>query len=111
MTTSNRVARGPKIPNSTTLRRIPLILGLALMGSLLFHDVHEFFVTNEGIAYFASRPLRLLHAVLIGLIGGAVAVAISRLSPSSQRSLKLIALGCLGVFFIGALAFFSYTLL
>jgi hypothetical protein len=90
------------------MRRIPLILGLVLITGLIIHDIYEFFVTNEGIRYFSSEPRRLLYVMLLGVVGGLVAFRISRLSPASQRSLKLLALGGFGTLLVVAVAFFGY---
>ena len=90
------------------MRRIPLILGLVLITGLIIRDVYEFFVTNEGIRYFSSEPRRLLYVMLLGIVGGIVALGISRSSPASQRKLKLVALGGFGSLLVVALAFFSY---
>jgi hypothetical protein len=92
------------------MRRIPLILGLVLITCLIIRDIYEFFVTNEGIRYFSSEPRRLLYVMLLGAGGGIVAFGISRLSPASQRSLKLLALGGFGGLLVAAVAFFGYVL-
>lgn len=89
------------------MRRIPLILGLVLIAALFVRDVYEFFVTNEGIRYYSSEPRRLLYVMFLGIAGGMVAFGISRFSPTSQRKLKLVALGGFGVFLVGALVFFG----
>jgi hypothetical protein len=90
------------------MRRIPLILGLVLITGLIIHDLYEFVVTNEGIRYFSSEPIRLAYVVLLGVAGGIVAFGISRLSPESQRNLKLFALGVFGLFLIGGAVFTGY---
>jgi hypothetical protein len=90
------------------MRRIPLILGLVLIAALIVHEVYEFFVTNEGIRHFSSEPRRLGYVMLLSVAGGMVAFGISRLSPASQRKLKLSALGGFGVLLVGALAFLGY---
>ena len=74
------------------LRRVPLILGLALLATLTVEDIREFFVTNEGIRYLSSEPQRLLYVMGLGVAGGMVALGVSRLSAVSQRRLKLTAL-------------------
>lgn len=92
------------------MRRLPLILGLLLIVALTVHDVYAFFVTDEGIQYFSSAPRRLLYVVLLGVAGGIVAFMISRLSPASQRKLKLAALGGFGAFVICVVGLFAYYL-
>lgn len=92
------------------MRRIPLILGLALIVGLIIRDIYEFFVTNEGVRYFSSAPRRLLYVLLLGIGGGIVALVISRLSPASQRRLKLVALGGFGCLLLAATSFFAYVL-
>ncbi|HOC57188.1 MAG TPA: hypothetical protein PKI20_16335 [Verrucomicrobiota bacterium] len=52
------------------MRRIPLILGLMLITGMLIQDIYEFFVTNEGIHHFSSKPSRLLYVMLLGVAGG-----------------------------------------
>jgi FtsH-binding integral membrane protein len=92
------------------MRRLPLILGISLIVAMTVWEVYAFFVTNEGVRYFSSEPQRLLPVVLLGLAGGVVAFGISRLSPGSQRTLKLTALGTLGTVFLCALGFLAYSL-
>ena len=92
------------------MRRIPLILGLVLIAGMIARDIYEFFVTNEGIAYFSSKPNRLLYVMLLGVGGGVVAFGISRLSPKSQSNLKLLALGGFGSVLVVAVAFFGHLL-
>jgi hypothetical protein len=92
------------------MRRIPLILGLVLITGLTIHDLYEFFVTNEGIRYFSSDPQRLIYVLLLGVAGAAIAIGISRLSPGSQRTLKLAALGTLGTILVGGSGLFAYYL-
>ncbi len=90
------------------MRRFPLIFGLVLITALIIHDLYEFIVTNEGIRYFSSEPIRLAYVALLGVVGGMIAFGISRLSPASQRNLKLFALGGFGFFLIGGAVFVGY---
>ena len=90
------------------MRRIPIILGLVLITGLIIHDIYEFVVTNEGIRYYSSEPIRLACVVLLGVTGGIVAFGISRLSPDSQRNVKLFVLGGFGLFLIGGAVFMGY---
>jgi hypothetical protein len=91
------------------MRRLSLIVGLALIAVMTVWEVYDFFVTNAGIRYFSSDPLRLVPVVLLGLAGGVVAFGISRLSPGLQRTLKLTALGSLGTILLCALGLFAYS--
>jgi hypothetical protein len=93
------------------MRRLPLILGLALIVAMTVREVYDFFVTNAGIHYFSSEPRRLLYVLLLGAAGGVAAFMISRLSPNSQRALKLTALGAFGTFLIAVLGLFAYHLI
>jgi hypothetical protein len=92
------------------MRRLPLILGLTLIVAMTVWEVYELAVTNEGIRYFSSDARRLVPVVLLGLAGGVVALGISRLSPGSQRTLKLTALGTLGTVLLCAISLFIYSL-
>ncbi len=92
------------------MRRFPLIVGLVLITALVIHDIYEFFVTNEGIRYFSSEPKRLLYVIFLGVVGGLVALGISRLSPDSKRMLKLAALGVFGIFLTGGVGFFAFVI-
>ena len=92
------------------MRRIPLILGLALIFVLSVREVYDFFVTNEGVRYFSSEPRRLWYVVVLGLAGGVVAFWISRLAPDSQRILKLTTLGVSGALLLGVLGLFAFHL-
>jgi hypothetical protein len=91
------------------MRHLPLILGITLIVGMTIWEVYDFFVTNEGVRYFSSEPLRLVPVVLLGLAGGVVAFGISRLSPRSQRTLKLAALGTFGTLLLFTLGLFAYS--
>jgi hypothetical protein len=92
------------------MRRLSLIFGLVLIAALTVHEVYEFLVTNEGIRYFSSQPRRLLYVMMLGVAGGIVACGISRLSPGSQRKLKLTTLGAIGTILPGAFGCLGFVL-
>lgn len=92
------------------MRRIALILGLVLITGLIIHDLYEFFVPNEGVRYFSSDPRRLVFVMLLGVAGGVVAVGLSRLSPGSQRTLRLAVLGTFGTVLVSGLGLLTYHL-
>jgi peptidoglycan/LPS O-acetylase OafA/YrhL len=75
------------------MRRLALILGLVLIAALTIQAGYDFILTSEGLRYFSSEPRRLLDVMFLGIAGGMIALGISRLSPASQRKLKLVALG------------------
>jgi len=60
---------------------------------MTIREAYAFFVTNDGIRYFASQPSRLLMVAAISIIGGSLALAISRLTPFARRGLTLLTLG------------------
>ena len=92
------------------MRKIPLIIGLTLLAALTASETYEFFITNDGIGYFTSQPHRLLYIVGIGVVGGALALAFSRLSPVTRRTLRLAVLGGFGVCVTVFLATFAARL-
>ena len=92
------------------MRILPLILGLALVAVLTGLEVYDFFVTNDGIGYFASHPRRLLYVAVIGIAGGLLALAFSRVSSVSRRVLRLVVLGGIGACVTAYLAVFSARL-
>ena len=92
------------------MRRLPFILGLALIVAMTIREVYDFLVTNEGVRYFSSDPRRLLYVILLGVGGGLSTLWISGLSPGFRRRLKLAALGAFGVFLTGGLAFFCFVI-
>ena len=71
---------------AVSMRRLSFILALVLIAALVVIELYDFFVTNEGVRYFASQPQRWLGIMLLGIGAGAVPLAISRLSPDSQRN-------------------------
>ena len=81
-----------------------------LITVLIVHQMYDSFATDEGIRYFSSEPRRLLYVMLLGVAGGTIAFGYSRLSPHSQRTLKLVTLGGFGLILVGGLAFIAYLL-
>ena len=92
------------------MRKIPLILGLTLLTILTVRDTYEFFMTDDGVGYFTSQPHRLLYVTIIGVVGGVLALAFSRLSPVARRTLRLVALGGFGMCITAFLAIFAARL-
>ena len=92
------------------MRKISLILGLALLAVLTVWEAYDFLVTNDGVGYFTSNPRRLLYVVAIGVGGGLLALAFSRVSPVTRRALRLAALGGFAACVTAFLAVFATRL-
>ena len=92
------------------MRKLSLILGLMLLVVLIAWEAYDFLTTNDGVGYFTSHPLRLLYVVGIGVVGGILALAFSRLSPVARRTLRLTALGGFGACVTAFLAIFTARL-
>lgn len=45
-------------------------------------DVYRFIHVDDGIQYFAEKPVRLMWVALIALVGGLATLVIVRLSPT-----------------------------
>ena len=75
------------------MRKLSLIIGITLLEVAAALEFYDFFVTNEGIRYFASQPQRLLYVAAIAIAGGLLAVGINRIPPGRRRTLTLVALG------------------
>ena len=98
------------VATSHVMRKIPLILGLTLLAVLTVRDTYEFFVTDDGVGYFTSQPHRLFYVTIIGVVGGVLALAFSRLSPVARRAVRLLALGGFATCVTGLLAIFAARL-
>jgi hypothetical protein len=92
------------------MRHIVIIFGVVLGSVLFVHGIYEFCTEDAGILYFSSHPDRMVYVMLLAVSGGLIALGISRLSPDSQRRLKLFALGGFGTILVAGLGFFAYLL-
>ncbi len=92
------------------MRFVPLILGLMLMASMTVLEIYDFLITNAGIAYYSSDSSRFMPVVILAFVGGVLALGISRLSPGSQRILKLAALGAVGAVLLHTLSMLIFLL-
>ena len=76
------------------MRKLIAIAGFALVViAMTAWELYDFFVTNEGVSYYASDPRRLLYAALITALCGVGVWVFFRMSPGTRRGLKLLALG------------------
>jgi len=75
------------------MKRWTIIIAAALVGIWLVVDIVREFFANETIQYFASQPHRLLYVAAVAIVGGFVALAFSRLSPRTQRHVRVFAWG------------------
>ncbi len=87
-----------------------VIIAAALVASwLVVATVREFFA-NETILYFSSAPHRLLYVAAIAVIGGFIALGFSRLSPRTQRHVRVFALGAAASTLTAFVGYFAFRL-
>jgi hypothetical protein len=90
------------------MKRWSIIVAAALIVIWLVVDTVREFFANETIQYFSSEPHRLLYVAAIAVAGGFVALGFSRLSPRTQRQIRVFAWGAAAstlTMFIGYFAF------
>lgn len=75
------------------VKRWSIIIGAAVVAAWLVIDLVREFIANETFQYFSSDPVRLLYVAGSALCGGLVAWGIDRLSPRTQRCIKLFGWG------------------
>ncbi|MBI3878276.1 MAG: hypothetical protein HY300_20330 [Verrucomicrobia bacterium] len=75
------------------MKRRSIIIAAALFATWLVVDTVREFFANETIHYFSSEPHRLLYVAAIAVAGGFVALGFSRLSPHTQRHVRVFAWG------------------
>ena len=75
------------------MKRLTIIIAAALVATWLVVDTVREFFANETIRYFSSEPHRLLYVAAIAIAGGFAALGFSRLSPRSQRHVRVFAWG------------------
>ena len=90
------------------MKKWGIIIAAALVFAWLVVDTVREFLANETIQYFSSEPLRLLYVATVAIAGGFAALGFTRLSPRTQRHIKVFALGAVAstlTVFIGYFAF------
>jgi|HubBroStandDraft_6_1064221.scaffolds.fasta_scaffold200742_2 hypothetical protein len=86
---------------------VGIILAVGLTLFVIAEAINDF-IDSEGIRYFVEQPYRLLFVTAIGVAGGLVVFGFFALSPRLQRQVKLVALGCGGIFVVLAGAYYAY---
>lgn len=92
------------------MSKVSLILGFILLTILIASDLRDFLTTDEGVRYFTSEPRRFVYVVAIALIGGALALLFSRLSPITRRKITLVMFGGFAACFTGLVVLFATLL-
>ena len=77
----------------TRMKKWSIIIAAALFATWLVVDTVREFFANETIQYFSSEPRRLLYVAAMAIVGGFAALGFSRLSPRTQRDVKVFAWG------------------
>jgi hypothetical protein len=88
-----------------SMKRFWLVLGVLTIAALTVAEIYDFFVTHRGVAYFSSRPKRLLYVAGIAIAAGGGAFTYGRLSPKGQRFVRLCTLAA---FALAASIFSAY---
>ena len=88
-------------------KSVGIILVVAFAIFAVADAIHDF-IANDTIHYFSERPHQLLLVAAIGIVGGLMAFFFYRLSPHSQRRVKLLILGLAASFVTLACGWFLY---
>src|ERR1043166_6783120 len=94
----------------TRMKRWSIIVAAALVATWLVVDLVREFFANDTIQYFASQPHRLLYVVAVAVAGGFVALGFSRLSPHTQRHVRVFAWGAAASTLTAFLGYFAFRL-
>src|SRR5882672_12867249 len=87
-----------------------LIIATALVAAWLVVDTVREFFANETIQYFSSEPHRLLYVAAIAIIGGFAALGFYRLSPRTQRHVRVFVWGAAASTLTAFVAYFAFRL-
>jgi len=89
------------------MKKLPFILIMVFFAALMAGEVRDFFVKDEGIAYFKSDWHRLFYVLAIGLIGGLGFGLFALFSKKMQARIKFLLVGfaailcsCLTILFL-----------
>ncbi len=86
-----------------------IIAATLLVTWLVADTVREFFV-NETIQYFSSEPHGLLCVAAIAIIGGFVGLGFYRLSPRTQRHIRVSVWGAAAGTLTAFVVYFAFRL-
>ena len=75
------------------MKKWSIIIASALVATWLVVDTVREFFANETIHYFSSEPHRLLYVAAIAIAGGFAALIFFRLSPRTQRHVRVFSWG------------------
>lgn len=74
-----------------------ILVALVFLVAMTGWEFYGFVVEDQGLRYFASDPRRLLLPLVIGVVGGVLALGVSQFSPGIKRNWKLAVLGGVAV--------------
>lgn len=90
------------------MKKVGLIIAVALFACFAIADLVHDFVTNDPIHFFSEQPRQLLVVAAFAIGGGLIAWFFCRLSRCWQRKVKLLTLGSVAVFATLCFVFFAY---
>jgi len=92
------------------MKRWSIIIAAALVAAWLVVDTVREFFANETIQYFSSQPHRLFYIAAIAIAGGFAALGFSRLSPRTQRQVRVFAWGAAASTLTAFVGYFAFRL-
>jgi len=75
------------------MKKLPFILIIVFFAILMAGEVRDFFVKDEGVAYFKDNWHRLFYVLVIGLIGGLGFALFALFSKMMQARIKFLLSG------------------
>lgn len=87
-----------------------IVIAAGLVATWLVADTAREFFANETNQYFLSEPQRLLYVAVIAIAGGFTALRFSRLSPRTQRHVRVFAWGAAAATLTAFVGYFAFRL-